>query len=262
MKKLKNKQGYTIIEIIVTLAILGIVIVPLITMFIMSQKINNEGTKEYKSIQIAQKYMEEIKSMEIFNYSTEGYTQSSEGANNIYIKSITEPGTDYDVDIIITGAKEDTSTPGTTIDFDATLIINTNSVQYKDASNDRTLSITGDINLQVRNTGIIINTESEITSASLSKIKVELKRTANINITNNLDDEVNLYIYNIDGSNLYECNVNVEEGKVNRSSNNNINPDMVTTADNILYNIEIKITKGGEVINTINGTTIFKNSPE
>ena len=64
MNRLFNNRGLTLIEVIMTLAILGVVICPLMNMLVLSEKINKEGRKEYKSIQTAQYYMEEIRDMD------------------------------------------------------------------------------------------------------------------------------------------------------------------------------------------------------
>jgi prepilin-type N-terminal cleavage/methylation domain-containing protein len=64
MKELFNNKGLTLVEIIMTLAILGVVICPLMNLLVMSQKINSEGEKEYRVIQTAQYFMEEIRAMD------------------------------------------------------------------------------------------------------------------------------------------------------------------------------------------------------
>lgn len=58
---LKNNKGFTLIEVILTLSILGLAIMPLMSMSVISAKINSESNKEYKSFLEAQSYMEEIK---------------------------------------------------------------------------------------------------------------------------------------------------------------------------------------------------------
>lgn len=73
MKIILNKRGLTLVEIIMTFAVLGVVICPLMTMFITSYKINNFCEQEYKSMLLAQKYIEEIESMERINTSDYPY---------------------------------------------------------------------------------------------------------------------------------------------------------------------------------------------
>lgn len=61
---IKNDKGLTLVEIIISIAVLGIVICPLMSMFLFSMKINNKSDFEYKTLSQAQYYMEEIKAME------------------------------------------------------------------------------------------------------------------------------------------------------------------------------------------------------
>jgi prepilin-type N-terminal cleavage/methylation domain-containing protein len=61
MNKLFNNRGLTLVEVIVTLAMLGVVICPLMNLLLLSQKVNIEGEKEYSIIQTAQYYMEETR---------------------------------------------------------------------------------------------------------------------------------------------------------------------------------------------------------
>ncbi|WP_326908282.1 prepilin-type N-terminal cleavage/methylation domain-containing protein [Sedimentibacter sp. MB31-C6] len=59
-----NDKGLTLVEIIISIAVLGIVICPLMSMFLFAMKINNKSDFEYKTLSQAQYYMEEIKAME------------------------------------------------------------------------------------------------------------------------------------------------------------------------------------------------------
>ena len=96
---LLNNNGLTLVEVIMTLAILGAVICPIMNMFVLSQKINSESKIEYMSIQTAQYYMEEVRSMDgiaggiIGNYSynnSAGYYERSvaDGDYTVEIKII------------------------------------------------------------------------------------------------------------------------------------------------------------------------------
>jgi prepilin-type N-terminal cleavage/methylation domain-containing protein len=74
------RKGLTLIEIVVTIAVMGIVITPLASMFIVSAKINRESDIKYKATMTAQRHMEEIKAMHeislddyVFNSSTKSY---------------------------------------------------------------------------------------------------------------------------------------------------------------------------------------------
>ena len=63
MNKLFNSRGLTLVEVIITLAILGAVICPLMNLLVLSQKINSIGENEYSVIQTAQYYMEETRAV-------------------------------------------------------------------------------------------------------------------------------------------------------------------------------------------------------
>jgi len=97
MKKSFCTDGLTIVEIIMTLAILGIVICPLMSLFVFSQKINNESEMEYKSILQAQKYMEEIQVMD--KLDTLEYPYNSESAD--YERIIPESSNNFSTKIKI-----------------------------------------------------------------------------------------------------------------------------------------------------------------
>jgi len=97
MNNLMNKRGLTVIEIIMTLAVLGVVICPLMNMFITSRRIINFSHNEYKSIQTAQLYMEEIKAMDELN--TELYIFNSE--NGSYDRCVCETDNNYGAEIKI-----------------------------------------------------------------------------------------------------------------------------------------------------------------
>lgn len=63
MRRLFNNKGLTLVEVIMTLTILGVVICPLMNVLVLSQKINSKGENEYRVIQTAQYYMEEMRAM-------------------------------------------------------------------------------------------------------------------------------------------------------------------------------------------------------
>ena len=45
MKRLKNNQGLTLVELIVSIAILAIIVLPLLTSFVQATKTNVKGNK-------------------------------------------------------------------------------------------------------------------------------------------------------------------------------------------------------------------------
>lgn len=87
MNRLFNNRGLTLVEVIMTLAILGVLICPLMNLLVVSQKINNEGENEFESIQTAQYYMEEIRARD--GIDTGQFVYYAE--QNSYERIINEP---------------------------------------------------------------------------------------------------------------------------------------------------------------------------
>jgi prepilin-type N-terminal cleavage/methylation domain-containing protein len=229
MKNLFNKKGLTLIEIIVTLAVLGIVIAPLMSMFVTSQKINVESRKEYEALQFAQKYMEEIKAMDptldISFFSSYDYEDTSDGGK---LTGYTHRD-GYDLTAVIEGAFDEEAGSGPSApDFDFTESIDSHY----------TLNV--------------------LTPLGYENIRIVLEEdNLNINVINKVEGHtVNLYIYSIEGEN-YTAKVNASEGSVRVYKNEATERQ----PDNQLYNIEITVSRNSEKINTIYGTTIFKYKP-
>lgn len=61
-RKRLNTNGFTLIEVLVTLAILGIVIIPLSGLFVQAIKVNGDAKERLIATQIAQQYLERNKS--------------------------------------------------------------------------------------------------------------------------------------------------------------------------------------------------------
>jgi prepilin-type N-terminal cleavage/methylation domain-containing protein len=103
MNKLKlriiNNSGMTLVELIITMAVLGILIAPVMTMYAFSAKINMEAANEYKSAMLAQSYMEEIKAME--ELDTQKYEYDSGTGKYEFIVPETEGS--YGAEITIAG---------------------------------------------------------------------------------------------------------------------------------------------------------------
>lgn len=91
MKKILKIGGFTLTEVILTLTILGIVIIPIMTLFVLSAKINHESSNEYKTFLEAQKYMEEIKSLETIDCTKYIYNTT----NGIYEGTVIQTDNKY-----------------------------------------------------------------------------------------------------------------------------------------------------------------------
>lgn len=110
MKYELNKSGICIVEIIMTVAILGIVIAPLMSLFVASQKINKYSELEYKTILFAQNYMEEMQESKIidvnkylYNCETNCFERLINEENDLTTKIIISPLNDiiYNIEISV-----------------------------------------------------------------------------------------------------------------------------------------------------------------
>jgi len=99
--RISNNRGMTLIELIMTLAVLGILIVPVMSMFVFSAKINMAASNGYKAGMLAQSYMEEIKGMEELDAKKYVYNTGT-GKYEIYV---TETESNYGAEIKIEKGK-------------------------------------------------------------------------------------------------------------------------------------------------------------
>lgn len=101
MKRFINNQGLTLVEIIITLGLLGALIGPLMNLVVVSQIMNSTGENETRLFQVAQYYMEETRSMdeidmELFLYNSE---------KNNYERYISDALDDYSIEIRLIPAR-------------------------------------------------------------------------------------------------------------------------------------------------------------
>lgn len=98
MKMLINRRGFTMLEVIVSIAVIGILTAPLMSSFVMAAKINRDSSREFKSFLEAQKYMEEIKALKSIDASKYTYDVGT-GA---YEYTVLQSGENYGAIITIT----------------------------------------------------------------------------------------------------------------------------------------------------------------
>lgn len=97
MKKLFNNDGLTLIEVIVSLGLIGIVIIPLLNIFVLCQRVLRISNDEYEVIQTGQYYMEEIKAMDEIDKGIYFYN----GEKGIYERFITNESDNLSAEIRI-----------------------------------------------------------------------------------------------------------------------------------------------------------------
>jgi prepilin-type N-terminal cleavage/methylation domain-containing protein len=94
---ISNNRGMTLVELIVTIAVLGILIAPVTSMFVFSAKINMAASNEYEIAMLAQSYMEEVKSM--MELDTQKYAYNA--ATGKYERNVPETESNYGAEITI-----------------------------------------------------------------------------------------------------------------------------------------------------------------
>lgn len=95
--KERYNSGITLVEIIVTVGVAGILIVPLMSMFVFASGINSRSNEEFQAVMLAQAYMEEIKAMD--ELDREKYTLNNETGK--YEMFVPETENNFGVEAVI-----------------------------------------------------------------------------------------------------------------------------------------------------------------
>ncbi|GEM_PF-1066635 len=91
--KAKNINGFTLIEVMVSLSILAVTIIPLMSMLTLSARINRESSREFKSLMEAQRLVEEFKSLDIDEINEMNYKLDK--GRGCYEKYINQTESEY-----------------------------------------------------------------------------------------------------------------------------------------------------------------------
>ncbi|MBI9011998.1 MAG: type II secretion system protein [Clostridiales bacterium] len=104
---MNNKKGYTLVELIITLAVVSIMIVPIFNAFLQSNRVNLMSRKQISAAYLAQNELEDIKGMTRAQFNA--YDETDDGIFDILksdfeyhkITKISNGGTEFDVEITI-----------------------------------------------------------------------------------------------------------------------------------------------------------------
>ncbi|MDW7667526.1 MAG: prepilin-type N-terminal cleavage/methylation domain-containing protein [Bacillota bacterium] len=244
-----NNKGFTLIELVISIAILMIISVPLTNIFLFSTKVNAYGREELDGISAAKKYIEEIKaSDELFNVDNE---------DGIEYKG-------YKLYVDILGVEEYSSNEiETGLDF----------------SEDIEVVVLGQYNIKHSMDGInytFLSTpdvEMEFTDKKdfyINGIEVIKNHKDNLNIGLYFDNITGIYDFTVRNFTNYAMNLYVVEpdlkrykysldilnGRVNTYKNLKLNQS-VDISPYLLYKIKIDVEKDDKYITTLNGTKRF-----
>lgn len=230
MEGIKHKKGFTLIEVILSIAILSIIIGPVLSLTLSTVKINKQSDDKLKAMNIAQKHLEEIKSFDyklqpdaIFPIEeTVAYNSFSVERTIIPVEEYKFDGSNNDINIIYDIEIKD--------NFITNNIPGVLEISYI-ANNNFKLDFVGstsrEINVKIGFTG---------------------NDTVNIDI-NNINNSEGLNVYFIKDSNysISRCS-----GKVNMFTNVSENTELNNEAYR-LYKIIVDVKKGSKSLQKIEG---------
>lgn len=272
MVKMKVRKGVTLVELLITIAILSIILIPLSNMAITSLKISVSASDEQKASNLAQKHMEKLKSEDaaiIIGYVTNPQSLNEDGFNIEY--SVSEVS-DYEFSDVTEAESSDEN-----IDDDYKIKVNNgelsfidkNSVGEVEKEKVRFSDTIPEIKITKKDTSSekVVIFEAGTASVSIPETKNDVKIRVDINtridspkelkiIADNQDDDKNsiLTFYFIKSSTVEsKPNIKLEkEAGKSKSYYNIFNQDASTKSDANarLYEIEVTVKKDGKTITT------------
>lgn len=261
---MKKKSGLTLIEVIISLAILGIIITPFLSMGLSTVNLGEKSKEKQQALAIAQEYMEKIKSPE-FKISELDAKKASEGIS----QEITRNGKKYLVKYKIETLKQEEKIEN--INFQYILEVGENVKVYKKNEEEKTLvneigSLSDEADklvIQKKNNEIVFVIDTNDGRDDTIKVEDNINNleTLNIWIHNISDNKINLDIKNYQGEmNLYMdsqefYNINSSLGKINYIFNYSENGE---EAYGNLFKVNITVIKNNlkgneEILQTLEG---------
>lgn len=260
LKHLKNKKGVTLIEILITLTILGIVIIPLSGLLINSVKINTDSRIFMEANYIAQTFIENWKAKNLSSLFDETQIQSLNDGNVI---TLTEAYQGYIVETMITPIVQYSTVDTNSYTVDALIKINETNDKlsiYKEFGimlSEQNLMPTYDIYIekpvstnQISIAGITINALS-IDSAILQIVCVN-QADVTFNIYNRTDKEAAIYVIKTKQAENSNISILAQVGNVKSESS------IVQPYNNNLYEIQVTVKKNEKALTTLKGSKLIE----
>ncbi|MFO7888636.1 MAG: prepilin-type N-terminal cleavage/methylation domain-containing protein [Eubacteriales bacterium] len=244
-----NNKGFTLIELIISIAILMIILVPLTNMFVFSAKVNALGREELDGISAAKKYIEEIKaSDELFNVDEEDGVEYK--GYKLYVDILgVEKYASNDVDNDFEFEED--------IDI---LVLDQYDIKFsKDKINYQYIG-NPDIDIEFTDKKDLYINEIEVIKNHKENLNIGLYFSDtlgvfNFTIKNFSNYSINIYIVEPDLK-RYEYTLDILNGKVSTYKNLKKNQN-VDISPYMLYKIKVDVEKNEEYITTLEGTKRF-----
>lgn len=230
MVGIKHKKGFTLIEVILSIAILGIIISPILSLTLSTVKINKQSDDKLKAISLGQKNLEEIKSSE--------YILPANLALQINDNK-SDSGFDIERTITPIMAYKFDDTTNTTVIYDAGVEgdIPSNNI----ISSDLDIAYVAVNNLKI---GLKASTNRDVNV----KVKLDQNKTVNVELNNDSSRVLNVYFT----KDSKDYSISSCTGKVKIFTNI---PDEAQVMNNKyrLYKIVIEVKKNGISLQKIEG---------
>lgn len=257
---LKNKKGVTLIELLITLVILGIVIMPLSGLLINSVKINTDSRNVMEANYIAQTFIENWKAKNLSSLMDEAQIQSLNDGNVI---TLTEAYKGYIVETMITPIVQYSTAE--TINYTADAIIKINETDnmlsiYKESEmmiSEQSLLPAYDIYIdkpistnQITMSGIVINALS--TDSAILQIECLNQADVIFNIYNRTDEDAIIYVIKTKQAESANISILAQAGSVQSESS------ILQPYDNNLYEIQVTVKRNEKALTTLKGSKLIE----
>ncbi|MCB2312655.1 type II secretion system GspH family protein [Clostridium tagluense] len=232
MEGIKYKKGFTLIEVILSLAILSIVIGPILSLTTSTVKINKKSDNKIQAVNIAQKYLEEIKSSEyvIDNNTIFPMNESIKEKEFEVLRTINQVE-EYKInDKNVVNIKYDAEVE--------------NNVEKRNGI---------PLDLNIKTVGIDqIDMELKASASNNVNVKLSVDKPIDIYLTNNSSRELKVYF--IKESKQYS--IKKCDGQI--SVFTNVSQDTTVNTNNYrLYKITVEVKKNNETLQKIEGYKTF-----
>ncbi|MDF2520913.1 MAG: hypothetical protein K0R84_1541 [Clostridia bacterium] len=263
MKHLRKKDGFTLIELLITLAILGIVIIPLSRFAISSTKINSDAKALLDSNSIAQTYMENWKAKNLSSLIDASKLESLNQGNPVQLPEEDYEG--YQVQTTIVPVNQYSTIAAE--DYTPDMIIKINETTGKLSVYQSSEFKIADLALQPE---YVIDVEksdgtSEISISGLDGIistaydgsaiiQIYCEEAENVifKVNNKTNTGVNVYISKTNESESADISVAATTGRVD------VHNTVSQPYNNSLYEIRVDVKKNGKTLTSLKGSKIIE----